>query len=95
MVSILLLGAMIEIGAAVIAACLPTLRPRFQGLAPESIINSLRSAISLRSLGSDQYLPGPEVDLGRSSSTTSDRPLKEFQDGDGREMEAKRNTYEV
>ncbi|KAI4111250.1 MAG: hypothetical protein LQ339_000711 [Xanthoria mediterranea] len=94
-VSIILFWAMIEIGVAVIAACLPTLRPLFQGFSPESIINSLRSAISLRSLRSDQSLPGPDVELGRSLSTTSDRPLKEFQNGCGLVIETKRNKYEV
>jgi hypothetical protein len=37
---------------AVVAACLPTLRPLFQGFSPESIIGSIRSAISLHSRNS-------------------------------------------
>jgi len=42
----------VEAGVGIIAACLPTLRPLFMGKAPESIINSLRSALSLNSLTS-------------------------------------------
>lgn len=43
---------MLEIGIAMVAACLPVLRPLFQGWSPESIIRSFRSQISLRSNGS-------------------------------------------
>ena len=43
---------MLEIGIAMVAACLPVLRPLFQGWSPESIIRSFRSHISLRSIGS-------------------------------------------
>ena len=43
---------MLEIGIAMVAACLPVLRPLFHGWSPESIIRSFRSQISLRSLGS-------------------------------------------
>jgi len=41
-----------ELCVAVIAACLPTLRPIFYGWSPESIVGSIRSIISLRSLDS-------------------------------------------
>lgn len=51
-VSILMFWGMLEIGIALVAACLPVLRPLFQGWSPESIIRSLRSQISLRSDGS-------------------------------------------
>ncbi|PQE27152.1 integral membrane protein [Rutstroemia sp. NJR-2017a WRK4] len=40
----------VEVCIAVIAACLPTLRPLFSGSSPESIIGSIRSVISLSSL---------------------------------------------
>ncbi|KAK4692427.1 hypothetical protein P7C71_g4771, partial [Lecanoromycetidae sp. Uapishka_2] len=33
----------------VISACLPTLRPLFSGLSPESILGSIKSTLSLRS----------------------------------------------
>ena len=36
----------------VISACLPTMRALFHGMSPESIIGSIRSALSLRSLRS-------------------------------------------
>ena len=51
-VSILMFWGMLEIGIAMVAACLPVLRPLFQGWSPESIIRSFRSQISLRSIGS-------------------------------------------
>lgn len=43
---------MLEIGIAMVAACLPVLRPLFHGWSPESIIRTFRSQISLRSSGS-------------------------------------------
>ena len=46
--------SLIETGVAVPVACLPTLRPMFHGLSPESVIHSIRSMISLPSIHSDQ-----------------------------------------
>lgn len=43
---------MMEMGVAMIAICLPTLRPLFRSWSLESIVRSVRSAISLGSLGS-------------------------------------------
>ena len=40
---------------AVVCACLPTLRPIFISMSPESIIGSIRSALSLRSLGGSNH----------------------------------------
>ncbi|KAL8704394.1 MAG: hypothetical protein Q9225_008089 [Loekoesia sp. 1 TL-2023] len=54
-VSILMFWGMLEIGVAIIASCLPTLRPLFQGWSPESIIASIRSKISLPSIGSKSH----------------------------------------
>ena len=45
--------SLIETGVAIPVACLPTLRPLFHGLSPESVINSIRSMISLSSIHSD------------------------------------------
>ena len=45
---------MIEAGLAVIAACLPTLRPLFGKISVDSIVNSVRSALSLDSLRSQR-----------------------------------------
>ena len=47
---------MLEIGIAMVAACLPVLRPLFQGLSPESIIRSLRSQLPLKSAGSSKQI---------------------------------------
>ena len=43
---------MVELGVGMIAICLPTLRPLFRGWSPESIIRSIRSALSLNSIHS-------------------------------------------
>ena len=48
---------MLEIGIAMVAACLPVLRPLCQGWSPESIIRSFRSQLSLRSIGSGNKAP--------------------------------------
>ena len=43
---------MVESSLGILGACLPTLRPMFKGFSPESVIRSIRSALSLHSLGS-------------------------------------------
>lgn len=43
---------LIEASLAIISACLPTLRPLFQGFSVESVIRSFRSVISLGSIRS-------------------------------------------
>ena len=43
---------MLEMGVAMVAVCLPTLRPLFHGWSPETIIRTFRSALSLGSFGS-------------------------------------------
>ncbi len=48
-VSLLLFWGMVELGVGMIAICLPTLRPLFRGWSPESLIRSIRSALSMRS----------------------------------------------
>jgi hypothetical protein len=53
-VSLLLFWGMVELGVGMIAICLPILRPLFAGWSVEKIVQSVRSAISLRSLGSHQ-----------------------------------------
>ena len=42
----------LETGVAIVAACLPMLRPLFKSWSLESAIRSIRSAISLRSMSS-------------------------------------------
>ena len=46
--------SLIESGVAVPVACLPTLRPIFDGLSPESVLSSIRSMISLSSINSQR-----------------------------------------
>ena len=43
---------MLEAYLGILAACLPTIRFLFKGLSPESVISSIRSALSLHSLRS-------------------------------------------
>lgn len=47
-----IIWAHVEAGVAVIAATLPTLRPLFLGHSPESLLGSIKSKISLQSVGS-------------------------------------------
>ena len=71
-VSILLFWGMMEIGVAMIAICLPTLRPILQNRSLESVVRSVRSAISLRSMGSDHKSPPTaEEVVARSESETA------------------------
>lgn len=67
-VSLLLFWGMVELGVGMIAVCLPTLRPLFHGWSPESIIRSIRSALSIRSIHS-----------GGSSARSTGRPAKDAQ----------------
>ena len=53
----------LEIGVAIVAACLPLLRPLFKSWSLESVIRSIRSVISLRTMSS----------RGRSSSNSRRR----------------------
>lgn len=53
----------LETGVAIVAACLPLLRPLFKSWSLESVIRSVRSAISLRTMSS----------RGRSSSNSRRR----------------------
>ncbi|KAF4626048.1 hypothetical protein G7Y89_g12115 [Cudoniella acicularis] len=53
----------VEVGVGVIAACLPTLKPILHRRTPESIVNSVRSKISLHSLGSASRRRGLESGL--------------------------------
>lgn len=67
-VSLLLFWGMVELGVGIIAICLPTLRPMFRGWSPESILRSIRSALSLRSLPSGGSGSGARRSPGRSSA---------------------------
>lgn len=64
-VSLLLFWGMLELGVGMIAICLPTLRPLFRDWSPESLIRSIRSALSLHSTRSAGSSPGRST--GRSA----------------------------
>ncbi|KAG9232607.1 hypothetical protein BJ875DRAFT_466319 [Amylocarpus encephaloides] len=67
----IVLWNLVETGAAITAACLPTLRPLLQGFSPESVIGNILLALSLRSQArsntnqgySDAALQGDSMDL--------------------------------
>lgn len=70
-VGLMLFWPMVQMGVALVAACLPTLRPLFDGFSPESVIQSIRSTLSLSSLRSKasfQYIKS-------NSSRTSNGPV--------------------
>ena len=84
--------SMVEAGVAVIAACLPTVRPLFLGKSPESLIGSIRSMLSLNSIGrshdrerrgsdSEALASGGGVNLDqvRTSESKGSQPLVETQ----------------
>lgn len=89
-VSTILYWSMIEGGLAVIAACLPTLRFLVGKISISSIVNSLRSVLSLDSVPTQRpqrsaALPiGPYTNIHADSSATSHTPIVIENDlGDG------------
>jgi hypothetical protein len=58
----------VEVGVGVVAACLPTLQPWLHRQAPESIVNSVRSKISLQSFEFGQRKRAPDSTVGTSKS---------------------------
>lgn len=67
-----MLWTSIEPTLGVIGACLPTLRPLFQGISPESVIRSIRSQISLPSLRSHKGSPKSSPNATSHSGPSSD-----------------------
>ncbi|KAH7092266.1 hypothetical protein FB567DRAFT_516875 [Paraphoma chrysanthemicola] len=66
---------------AVVGACLPTLRPLFYGWSPESIIGSVRSALSLNSLSSRRSRQvNTTSDPSRTSGPNSIRGLRDSEE---------------
>ena len=66
-----MLWTSIEPTLGVIGACLPTLRPYFIGVSPESVIRSIRSQISLHSLRSSKGSPKGSLKGSRNVSSHS------------------------
>ncbi|KAL8760592.1 MAG: hypothetical protein Q9184_003224 [Pyrenodesmia sp. 2 TL-2023] len=73
-VSLILFWPMVQMGIALITACLPTFRPLFHGASTESIVRSVRSKLSLQSLSrggrSTPPRTGDETGVERASSDT-------------------------
>lgn len=69
-ISILMFWGMLEMGVAMVAVCLPTLRPLFHGWSPERILHSFLSVLSLSSR-SKSYRSFPENQRERGESETS------------------------
>lgn len=70
-VGLILFWPMVQMGVALVAACLPTLRPLFHGVSPESVIQSIRSNLSLSSLRSKASFHY----IKSNSSRTSNGPV--------------------
>ena len=77
---------MIEMGISIVAACLPTIRPLFGNFSPQTAIRSVRSILSLHSLGSrnhevrsppDQEAASKYADLHKINSKSTKSSLKE------------------
>lgn len=63
---------MVEVGVAMVTVNLPTFRPLVQALLPENILQSLRSALTLRLMGSGKRSsPNSTKRAGRSESETA------------------------
>lgn len=69
-VSLILFWPMIQMGVALIAACLPTLRPVFHDFSPESVIRSLRSKLSLHSTPSKSSIRDESLRVSHESEST-------------------------
>ncbi|CAG8956400.1 hypothetical protein HYFRA_00003783 [Hymenoscyphus fraxineus] len=54
----------VELGAAVTGACLPTLRPLLHGYSPESVVGSIRSALSINSEARSIRRKGSDDEIG-------------------------------
>ena len=65
----------IEASLAIVSSSLPTIRPIFHGMSPESVIRSVRSVLSLNSLRSNgskhDAFDHPEIDNRKDSSSSS------------------------
>lgn len=90
-VSLILFWPMIEMGVALVTACLPTLRPLLHGLSPESMIQSIRSNLSLSSLRSKARFHPFKL----NSPPTSSNHIRNFafpNEGPKNDMEFETNT---
>lgn len=77
-VSTILYWSMIEAGLAIIAACLPTLQFLVRKVSIDSMVNSVRSALSLRSMRSQQPESrpmGPYTNIQADSEVASSAPI--------------------
>lgn len=84
---------MMEMGVAMIAVCLATLRPFFRSWSLESIVRSFRSATSLGSMGSGHSSSRTSKEtVARSESETAitgpQPPGPEYKDLNGIDVEA-------
>ncbi|KAL9073756.1 MAG: hypothetical protein Q9161_002794 [Pseudevernia consocians] len=70
-VSLILFWPMVEMGVALVAACLPTLRPLFHDVSVESVIHSVRSKLSLSSLRSTSKSSLTQGDTARRSNDST------------------------
>ena len=82
--------SLVEAGVAVIAACLPTLRPLFLGKSLETLISSFRSMLSLNSLDCSQHNERRGSDSeGLADSGSMNLDLVRVSDSQRSEVESK------
>jgi len=62
----------VEVAVGTVAACIPTLRPIINARTPESIVNSVRSAITLNSLSSSARRRALQSSVGASGTDLKD-----------------------
>lgn len=89
-VGLILFWPMIQMGIALIAICLPTLRPLFQGVSPESVIQSIRSNFSLSSLRSKASFHHIKTNSPRASD---DNTLRKGSGYEGHRNDNQLETY--
>ena len=89
----IVLWTSIEPTLGVVGACLPTLRPFFSGVSPESIIRSIRSQISLSSMRSPKGSPKGSADATNHSGPASDSNERFAHQSEGMEASSTVENY--
>ena len=85
--------SLVEASMAIVSATLPTLRPLFRGFSPESILGSIRSRISLQSMGrggsggSNDSKGSKGSKAGKTNKSTRSTYVKHTKDTDGEESQ--------
>ena len=84
---------MVELGMAIVAACLPTLRPLFNNLSSESLSKAVRSFFSARSLSSNFSSKHKHSKDEKHSDSASNSSYNQFADKVGMRIENVTDIY--